>query len=524
MQPLRLLSAVFIPLLLAFAGHAQEPGVSTWGGWAAAAGSSSWIQVRFSEAGCGLDDFGAGQFRCELRDVTLDGNHVEFVHSAPVGAVTFRGERSGGRIDGSLLLEGEEVGRFHLTRFVEDPESSSAHLGSFDMDDGGRIWVLPSSRGGLKILVRDHDEWSYESFLPWEKGSYFARTTKAPCLPPEEFLRFGDSDHMIWTTAERMRTAIRTDALRVRPVRFESGDLELHGMLLLPPGKGPFPTVVMAHGSGPVTASHTFDLYYALRIGEALGLAVLRWDKRGAGRSDGDWESATYRDLADDVSAAFRFASRQPEVDPARVGLGGVSQAPSWVLPMVAAEEEGVAFVIGLSGQVGTIVEADLFNLSNKLRLAGFSETDVEEAVGFIGGAMEFMKKPARQTEYDVYVDAHRDRPWFEAVDRFAILDTPLDAPPIAQWRAIRSTDSSIMWPEVRCPVFLAFGENDVLADVKTSVGRLEAMMGANSQLHFTIRSYPDAGHDVGVESAPTLFHDMATWWHEPQWRDEPRR
>jgi len=389
--------------------------------------------------------------------------------------------------------------------------------------DGGRIFVLPSSRGGLKLLARQDEEWSYQSFLPWEERSYFARTRSGPCLPPEEFLEFEDADHMTWGEAERVRRAVRSDALRVRPVRFESGELTLHGMLLLPPGEGPFPTVVMAHGSGPVTASHTFDLYYALRIGEALGVAVLRWDKRGAGRSDGDWESASYRDLADDVTAAFRFTRRQPEVDPASVGLGGVSQAPSWVLPMVAAQENDVAFVIGLSGQVGTIVEADLFNLSNKLQRGGFSEDEVEEALGFIRGAMEFMQSPERQSEYDVYVNDYRGRSWFGAVDRFAILDTPLDAAPIEQWRNIRATDSATIWPRVRCPVFLAFGEDDVLVDVQTSIRRLEIITAANPRLDFTIRSYPDAGHGVGIESAPTLFQDMADWWRGWQGRDTTR-
>jgi pimeloyl-ACP methyl ester carboxylesterase len=134
---------------------------------------------------------------------------------------------------------------------------------------------------------------------------------------------------------------------------------------------------------------------------------------------------------------------------------------------------------------------------------------------------MEFMQEPARQAEYDRFVDAHRDRRWFAEVDRFAILDTPLDAAPIEQWRGIRSTDSAVLWPRVRCPVFLAFGENDVLVDVQTSVGRLEEIAAADPKVDFTVRSYPDAGHDVGIESAPTLFDDIATWWNR---RDPPGR
>jgi pimeloyl-ACP methyl ester carboxylesterase len=509
--------ALFVVVLLSVAHglHAQELDESSWAGWAAAGGSSSWIQVRFSETESHLDDFGTGQFRRLLRQVGLEGEHMGFVHTAPVGEITFRGVREEEQVDGVLLLEGEEVGRFHLTRFVDDTESASAHFGSFDLGDGGRIWVFPGSRGGMKILVRENDEWSYQSFLPWKHASYFARTTEGPCLPPAEFLDFEDPDHLTWGEKDRKRSAVRSDALRIRPVRFASGDLQLHGMLLLPAGKGPFPTLVMAHGSGPVTASNTFDLYYALRIAEALDMAVLRWDKRGAGRSEGNWEGATYRDLADDVSSALQFALQQPEVDPALVGLGGVSQAPSWVLPVVAAERESVAFVIGLSGQVGTIVEADLFNLSNKLRRSGFTDSDVETAIAFLRGAMEYMLQPSSQKEYEIYVDEHRDQSWFEAVDRFAILDTPLAAPPIEQWRKIHDVDSSRIWGHVGCPVFLAFGANDVLVDVETSVGRLDSLVNENPNLDLSFRIYSDAGHDVGIESAPTLFDDMAAWWHE---------
>ena len=143
---------------------------------------------------------------------------------------------------------------------------------------------------------------------------------------------------------------------------FRSGSLTLHGWLMSPPSEKPIAAIAYAHGSGDVAADHIFDLYHTVRMARHLGVAVLRWDKHGVWHSGGDAQAASYHDLAEDVLAAVAWLREQKDVDPRKVGIGGISQAPSAPLPIAAARSDAVAFVIATSGFVGTIREANLFN------------------------------------------------------------------------------------------------------------------------------------------------------------------
>jgi hypothetical protein len=132
--------------------------------------------------------------------------------------------------------------------------------------------------------------------------------------------------------------------------------------LTLPPGRGPFPAVAMVHGSGPNTREEfqVFSAYCAL-----LGIAVLADDKRGIGQSAGTYpgEAATESTvdvLARDAQAEVRFLGRLPEVDRARVGLLGDSQA-GWIIALAAAREPSVRWAVPLVGPTVSVLEADLW-------------------------------------------------------------------------------------------------------------------------------------------------------------------
>jgi uncharacterized protein len=133
----------------------------------------------------------------------------------------------------------------------------------------------------------------------------------------------------------------------VHEIRFARGDVELAGTLRLPAGaRGG--AVALVHGSGAQTRDGPFGGYLRA-IAEhfaAAGVVVLTYDKRGCGKSSGEWETASFADLAADVCAAVDVLRGVDGVE--RVGLWGCSQA-GWILPVAAAERE-LATVIVVSG------------------------------------------------------------------------------------------------------------------------------------------------------------------------------
>ena len=156
--------------------------------------------------------------------------------------------------------------------------------------------------------------------------------------------------------------AARRVGLRQLEVRFRSGATTLSGTLTLPPGAGKHAAVAFVHGSGPTGRAYLPELS-ALLVRH--GVAVLVYDKRGIGQSGGVYPGesptpSTIDVLARDAAAAARFLGAQPEIDRARVGLTGHSQA-GWIAPLAATREPAVRFLLLFSGPAVTADENDLY-------------------------------------------------------------------------------------------------------------------------------------------------------------------
>lgn len=140
-----------------------------------------------------------------------------------------------------------------------------------------------------------------------------------------------------------------------RDIRFgnRAAHVTLAGTLTIPPGRGPFPAVVLISGTGAntrdeVSAGHRIFLVLADAL-TRKGILVLRYDKRGVGGSTGDYGTATTTDFAADTKAAVDWLAAQHDVDPRHIGLVGHSEG-GVIAPMVAVADKRVAFVVMLAG------------------------------------------------------------------------------------------------------------------------------------------------------------------------------
>lgn len=140
------------------------------------------------------------------------------------------------------------------------------------------------------------------------------------------------------------------DEAKQREVLIPAGSITLGATLYTPKNaKGPVPAIVTAHGSAPSTRDGVgFYTANALR----LGFAVLSFDKRGTGKSTGqyapfsvDSSDRVFRDLASDVEFSVRWVAEQEEIDSKNIGLFGGSQA-GWIMPLAASREPLVKFII----------------------------------------------------------------------------------------------------------------------------------------------------------------------------------
>jgi uncharacterized protein len=98
----------------------------------------------------------------------------------------------------------------------------------------------------------------------------------------------------------------------------------LHGEMGTPDFEGTFPGVVVAHPHPQRGGSMNNSVVIALCQGlKAAGMAYLRFNFRGVGRSQGEFDNGEGEQL--DVRGALNFLATQPQIDPERIGLAGYS-------------------------------------------------------------------------------------------------------------------------------------------------------------------------------------------------------
>ncbi len=140
---------------------------------------------------------------------------------------------------------------------------------------------------------------------------------------------------------------------------------------------GKFPAVVLISGSGAQNRDEELMGHKPfLVLADFLtknNIAVLRFDDRGVGESEGNFQSATTFDFAEDVKWAIEYLKSRNEVDKNKIGLIGHSEG-GIVAPIVALNNSSVRFIIMLAGP--TIRGDKLLLAQNKLILKDMGMDD----------------------------------------------------------------------------------------------------------------------------------------------------
>ena len=150
--------------------------------------------------------------------------------------------------------------------------------------------------------------------------------------------------------------------LRVEHIEFVSHGVTLSGSIVLPENESVRAAVVFIHGSG----KQTRNLRWAERFA-AEGIAALVYDKRGAGKSGGDYESQqsvgekNLALLADDAVSALKILSSHVSLKDVPLGFAGISQA-GWIAPLAAQKTDLAKFLVLWSGPVTKVSEEDIYS------------------------------------------------------------------------------------------------------------------------------------------------------------------
>ena len=260
------------------------------------------------------------------------------------------------------------------------------------------------------------------------------------------------------------------------------GELSLPGTLAMPAGDGPFPAVVLVHGSGPVDRDGTLGASRPLRdIAQGLaerGIAVLRYDKRTLVHPlafAADPDAGVDEESTHDAVAAVAALQVTPGIDPDRVFVFGHSLG-AMLTPRIVQRADGAAGGILFAGSTRRLLDL----LPEQIK-----------RLGTLGGADPESTAASLEAFHEAVA---RLRAGGDGADEIRILGLPAGY--------LRSAEALDPVAEARVasqPLLIMHAGRDIqVTDVDWQAW--QAAFGDDPR--FTLKRYPELGH-LGFVSDP---------------------
>jgi pimeloyl-ACP methyl ester carboxylesterase len=264
----------------------------------------------------------------------------------------------------------------------------------------------------------------------------------------------------------------------------EKFKIKLAGTLTIPFGTGPFKTVIMITGSGPQNRNEEILGHKPfLIIADYLsrnGIAVLRYDDRGVGGSEGKYSEATSADLATDVEAALNFLKNNPKINQKEIGLIGHSEG-GLIAPILASTNHDIGFIVSLAGP-GVLGEQIILRQTKEISiLSGMNEKDVKEIAETNKKLYSVVKKENDNKNAEVKVLSvyrkileKKKNPNTDIETALNQLKSQFGANSYTWFRYFIMTDPAIYWKKVKCPVLALNGDKDIQVVADENIPAIE--------------------------------------------------
>jgi len=289
-------------------------------------------------------------------------------------------------------------------------------------------------------------------------------------------------------------------------VENKTAGVTLAGTLTLPAGAGPHPAVVLITGSGPqdrdeAIMGHRPFLVLADHL-TRQGIAVLRCDDRGFGKSTGSFAKAIDADFVEDTLAAVAYLRTRKEIDPRHIGLVGHSEG-GIVAPRAAAKSPEVAFIVLLAG-VGVPMEDLLLRQARDISLAmGTGEDQIARNAATqreLFRILQSEKDPAKAEEVirkilheKVAAMTDEQRKAQEMSD--AKIEGQIKMMLTPWFRDLLSYDPRAALQSVKCPVLAINGEKDLQVAAKENLPAIRGALAAGGNQRVKAVRLPGLNH-----------------------------
>lgn len=309
---------------------------------------------------------------------------------------------------------------------------------------------------------------------------------------------------------------IKTESVFIRPqeplqpypyseedVTFTNKDagINLSGTLTLPQKAGKLPVVILISGSGPQDRDETFYEHKPfLVLADYLtrqGIAVLRYDDRGVGKSTGDHSIATTKDLASDVISAIQYLKSRKDIG--KIGLIGHSEG-AIIAPMVANLNKNISFIVMLAGTGIPGSEVSLF-LARTTR--GFPVPDEVAYEAAIRKAIEIASANKEISEIKKELKLHYDNaivpilnPMFKTdAEVDAVINKLIDIRTSIWNRYFYNYNPANELKKINCPVLALNGSKDTQVQARINQEGIRNALIQGQNKDYLVQELPNLNH-----------------------------
>lgn len=299
----------------------------------------------------------------------------------------------------------------------------------------------------------------------------------------------------------------------VESISFQSGKNLIKGDLYLPKGEGKHPVVVFAHGSGPSTRGVGFFTTFFLQ----LGIGVLTYDKQGAGESNGDWETASLDELANDLLAGVDFLRTRKNIEPNKIGIMGNSQG-GWTGSIAASKTKDLAFLVMRVGAGENVFNTISHEYKNSLLADNFTSTEINEIMKMYHASWKMAAEGKTWEEGNEQISSYKNKVWFKRVYPQERTKT-LSAQKWWIWLSKNlNYDSYDYLQQIKTPTLWLMGEKDCNVNSQIGLSRIKKALQLAKNKDFEVDIIPNMAHNGmiaknGFYNEPLSFEYAAGFW-----------
>lgn len=282
-------------------------------------------------------------------------------------------------------------------------------------------------------------------------------------------------------------------------ITFFNQDIRFVGTLYKPEGGQSYPVIVAVH---PASGGEQTDPFYDhLKILlPRNGIALLVFDRRGSGGSQGRFETADFGDLAEDVVSAVEYLESRNDIIGSKIGLHGTSQG-AWIAPIAAAKKPEIACIVAVSASGVTPAEQMDYGVAFHLERKGYDRSVIDKAIELRTLVNEYFRGHSVMEYVRSELSIYESESWFDIASLYPSGQLPADISQ-SKWHYEMDYEPLSIWSRVTQPALFLFAEMDEWVPVETSMTNYEAVTSHMKDV--IIRRIGGANHLMSVSKNET--------------------